>query len=124
MWSRLRAALSPQAMITLVAIFIAAWFGLNAKGTQESSLEERARRVLSSVHGAGEVHVVIATRDSQASSKLGIQNRQTEQIPYGAVAVAQGANDPWVQAQLTDALCALLGLPASAVSVICGGEMR
>ena len=39
----------------------------------------------------------------------------------GAVAVAQGADDPLVCLELQQALCALLGLPASAVSVVTGG---
>jgi len=53
---------------------------------------------------------------------LGAQGGETQAIPSGAVAVAQGADDPFVCAQLTQALCALLGLPASSVSVISGGE--
>ncbi len=38
------------------------------------------------------------------------------------MAVAQGADDPLVRMQLEQALCALLGLPNSAVSVVTGGK--
>ena len=43
-------------------------------------------------------------------------------VPCGAMAVAQGADDPLVRMQLEQALCALLGLPNSAVSVVTGGK--
>ena len=43
-------------------------------------------------------------------------------LTIGAVAVAEGAGDPLVRIELEQALCALLGLPASAVSVVTGGE--
>lgn len=122
MLSRLRAALTPQVAWVLAAIILGICM-LHQRGTGEgTALEERASQALSAVYGAGEVRVVIATRLSQSTSSLGMQNRQAEPIPCGAVAIAQGADDPWVQAQLTDALCALLGLPASAVSVIGGGK--
>ncbi len=52
---------------------------------------------------------------------IGKSGRAAE-IPCGAMAVAQGADDPLVRMQLEQALCALLGLPISAVSVVTGGK--
>lgn len=122
MLSRLRAALTPQVAWVLAAILLGICLLMHRGEGENTALEERVSKTLSSVYGAGEVRVVIATRSSQPISTLGMQSKQAELIPCGAVAVAQGADDPWVQAQLTDALCALLGLPASAVSVIGGGK--
>jgi len=62
--------------------------------------------------------VVIRTKDLQESG----MSRQTQTVAAGAVAVASGAGDPVVRMMLEEALCALLGLPPSAVSVMTGGE--
>jgi len=123
MIKRLRAALTPAAAMLLLALFLCAAIVSSWSGGGQSDLEARASRILSEVAGAGKVSVVIATRrPGGREAVLGAQGGETQAIPSGAVAVAQGADDPFVCAQLTQALCALLGLPASSVSVISGGE--
>ena len=119
MLSRLRAALPPQAVIWLAVLVLVLCFTV---GTQESdALEERISAVLSSVEGAGRVRVTITTREMPASgSTFGMDKAQ--RIPCGAIAVAQGADDPLVALALQEALCTLLGLPASSVSIMTGGK--
>ena len=116
-FSRLRAALSPQALVILAALFVL--MGFAAQGADSQDLEQRIARTLSQVDGAGRVEVTI--RMQQSAEAGGIVKRG-QSVPCGAVAVAQGADDPWVAVQLSDALCALLGLAPSAVSVIAGGR--
>lgn len=126
---RLRAAVSPQALALIAAAMLLFLLAFRTQGTQErqTALEERAASVLSQMEGAGKVSVVVMTKPaSQASgtrwSALSGASGTDGVVPCGAVAVAQGADDPLVQMQLTQALCALLGLPASAVSVVTGGK--
>lgn len=122
MLGRLRAALTPQALLAVVAaLMLAAAFGLLAPsdgGTTD--LERRIGRTLSEVEGAGSVRVVILTRREQTGQGSFSGGAQAQDVPSGAVAVAQGAGDPLVNLRLTQALCSLLGLPASAVSVMSG----
>lgn len=119
MLSRLRAALTPQALALFAALAIA--FLLASREGDTQSLESRIARTLSGVEGAGRVEVTIRMREIQSSGSL-MGSAQTERSPLGAVAVAQGADDPLVAMQLQEALCALLGLPAASVSVIAGGK--
>ena len=121
MLGRLRAALTPQALLALLAALALIMLsgGLGRSGGE--NLEARVSRTLSQMEGAGRVQVVIYTRTREASSgAFSSADIQTGEIPCGAVAVAQGAGDPLVRMQLEQALCALLGLPASAVSVVTG----
>ncbi len=126
MLSRLRAALTPQAVVgaaLALALMAGSLFlgGQNA-GAQGTELERRIARTLSAMEGAGEVRVVIMTREQERRTETGFRAAGTaQQVPCGAVAVAQGADDPLVNMELTQALCALLGLPASSVSVVTGG---
>ena len=117
---RLRAALAlPGAKAMLLALLLLL-LAAGMRGGTETSLETRIARTLSAMEGAGEVSVVIRTRggtDGGSGSLLRTDNA-SEAVPCGAVAVAQGADDPLVRMQLTQALCALLGLQASAVSVV------
>ena len=117
---RLRAAWSPAAMIILTVLLIVL-SGMNMKREQSSanSLEQRISSVLSGVQGAGKVEVVIRMRKQEQNA--GSMCSGVQEIPIGAIAVAQGADDPIVCQQLEQALCALLGLPVSAVSIITGG---
>ena len=85
-----------------------------------TALEARTARTLSGVAGAGKVEVTIRTREVAVSSGA-LGSAQTQQVPCGAVAVAQGADDPQVAMALREALCALLGLPAASVSIVTGG---
>ena len=105
------------AVCSLFALF-ALLIGMENTAVQ---LEERIARTLSSVEGAGRVEVTIRTQDAESGTALGMM-KKTQSIPVGAVAVAQGADDPLVALQLHDALCALLGLAPGAVSVIAGGK--
>jgi len=116
--SRLRAALTPQTLLLMAALMLLA-AGMSAgRGDAASSLERRIGQTLSAVEGAGRVRVVIRTKTVQTSGA----SRQMQTMACGAIAVAPGAKDPVVRMLLEEALCALLGLPPSAVSVMTGGE--
>ena len=118
--SRLRASLSPQVLALLAALLLFLAFSSGQRAAQP--LEERISRTLSAVEGAGKVEVAIRMSEQEGgASMLGMAQR-TQSVPCGAVAVAQGADDPLVAMQIHDALCALLGLAPSAVSVITGGR--
>lgn len=119
MLSRLRAALTPQALMLLCALFLLAAGMMGAKQSGMSALEKRIAHTLSGVEGAGRVMVTIRERDAEGSGSAFSGGRS---IPCGAIVVAQGADDPLVAMELHGALCALLGLPASSVSVVAGGN--
>lgn len=127
MFSRLRAALTPQAIVWVAAALAllagSLFLGKQADaGMQATELERRIARTLSAMEGAGEVHVIIMTREQETGAETGFRvSGASRQVPCGAVAVAQGADDPLVNIRLTQSLCALLGLPASSVSVVTGG---
>ena len=122
---RMRAAFSlPGAWLIVIALLLVLAF---AGMGQESgtSLEARIAKALSAMDGAGRVEVVIRVRETPATGQNGLfsgRGTGTEAVPCGAVAVAEGADDPIVRMQLTQALCALLGLQASAVSVMSASE--
>lgn len=119
--SRLRAVLTPQAVMLLAAALLLCWLAAASQRTGASPLEERLSRTLSCMEGAGRVEVTIRTREVVSSGgAFGASER--ESVPFGAVVVAQGAQDPLVEMELRQAVCALLGLPASSVSVVTGGE--
>ena len=120
-WRRLRAALTPQTLMLLAALLLLAGFALSsARGDgQTTSLEKRIGETLSAVEGAGRVRVVIFTRQVQQGSAT-FSSADMQEVPSGAVAVAEGAGDPLVNVKLMQALCSLLGLPASAVTVMSG----
>lgn len=118
---RLRAALTPQAL-ALLGLALLLMLGGNRIRSQDASqtaLESRVSRVLSQMEGAGNVDVVIKMK-MIAETNAGL-SAKTQEIPDGAIAVAQGADDPFVRFELQEALCALLGLAPAAVSVVAGG---
>ena len=119
--SRLRAALTPQAVLLLAAALLLVWLASAGQRTGASALETRLARTLSSMDGVGQVEVTIRVREV-ASSDGAFGAAQNECVPCGAVVVAQGAGDPLVELKLRQAVCALLGLPSSAVSVMEGGK--
>ncbi|MDO5379222.1 MAG: hypothetical protein Q4G52_12905 [Clostridia bacterium] len=125
MLSRLRAALTPQVIILMaaaLALMAGSLFLGQDAGAQSTELEKRIARTLSAMEGAGQVRVVIMTREQEKSAETGFRTSgAAQQVPCGAIAVAQGADDPLVNIRLTQSLCALLGLPASSVSVVTGG---
>ena len=121
-WRRLRAALTPQVLLLLAAgMILLAGIGVSAdRGTgRMTALERRIGDTLSDVQGAGRVRVVILTRQVQ-QGQTGLTGADMQEMPSGAVAVAEGADDPLVNMRLTQALCSLLGLPATAVTVMSG----
>ena len=116
--ARLRAALTPQAVLLLAAALLLVWFAAGGR-TGASPLEERTARTLSGMEGAGRVEVTIRTREVTTGT---FGSAASESVPCGAIVVAQGAGDPMVEMQLRQAVCALLGLPAASVSVMTGGR--
>ena len=121
---RIKAVFTQQVMILLgLALALLGFSYFTAQG-KNHSLEVRTSEVLSQMEGAGKVEVAIMTRKSEVQSQglLSGKNGDGAEIPCGAIAVAQGADDPLVRMQLEQALCALLGLPISAVSVVTGGK--
>ena len=119
--SRLRAALTPQAVALLAAALLLCWLAAASQRTGALPLETRLARTLSCMEGAGRVEVTIRTREVASSGGV-FGTSVSESVPCGAVVVAQGAQDPLVEMELRQAVCALLGLPASSVSVVTGGE--
>lgn len=123
LWGRIRAAFSMPALATLVLVCALLIIGTSLKqeNTGQTALEQRISNALSRVEGAGKVEVVIRTRTVtlQTAGAFASGAQQSEEIPCGAVAVAEGADDPLVKIRLTQALCALLNLQASEVDVIC-----
>lgn len=119
--SRLRAALTPQAVVLLAAALLLCWLAAASQRSGALPLETRLARTLSCMEGAGRVEVTIRTREVASSGGV-FGTSVSESVPCGAVVVAQGAQDPLVEMELRQAVCALLGLPASSVSVVTGGE--
>ncbi len=120
LFQRLRAALTPQALVMLALLLLLAGGILTGGADSSASLERRIERTLSTVQGAGRVRVVVRTQTAVAGSAVPAAKQQSRVL--GAVAVASGADDPIVRLELQEALCALLGLPPSAVNVMAGGE--
>lgn len=121
---RIKAALTPQVLLLLLLAFsMIGYCALREEAGGADRLEKQASAVLSRMEGAGRVEVTIMTRKAQTGG-TGLLKSETggEEVPCGAMAVAQGADDPLVRMQLEQALCALLGLPNSAVSVVTGGK--
>lgn len=118
---RLRAAFSMPVLFTLL---LAASLLLMLKNDSTPSrtatqLEARISETLSHIEGAGRVEVVIRTRTLSQTQNTGFAgSTKNEEVPCGAVAVAQGAENPVVRMKLTQALCALLGLQAADVDVL------
>ena len=121
---RIKAVFTPQVMVLLGLALALLGFSCFTMQDDSHSLEVRASRVLSQMEGAGKVEVAIMTRKGESSGKglISRENREETEIPCGVIAVAQGADDPIVRMQLEQALCSLLGLPISAVSVVTGGN--
>lgn len=128
-WARLRAVFSrPSALICLLLLSLMLLWrsGLRYESAQ-TRLEKRLQHTLSQIEGAGKVQVVIRTKKvSGKDSGSGLfSGEREEEIPCGAIAIAQGADDPMVSMRITRALCALLSLHASQVDVLAaleGGE--
>ena len=112
--SRLRAARIPQAAMIFAALMLIYWL---SGAEADSALERRISQTLSRVEGAGRVEVTIAMQTAGAPQRtLGAD--RGEQTPCGAVAVAQGADDPLVKLAITEAVSKVTGLRSDKISVI------
>lgn len=120
---RIKAALTPQVLVLLLLAFsMIGYCAFREEVGGADRLERQASAVLSRMEGAGRVEVTIMTRKAQTGGTGLLKSETGGEVPCGAMAVAQGADDPLVRMQLEQALCALLGLPNSAVSVVTGGK--
>lgn len=121
------AALTPQAVVLIAAAMLLLLFTALPAENGETRIEKRAGRVLSQMEGAGRVSVVVMTRPA---AQPGIRRfkcadgfrRRGKGSAMRRGSRGAGSGRPLVQMQLTQALCSLLGLPASAVSVVTGGN--
>lgn len=77
---------------------------VGVSGSRDSAIpeEDRIGRVLSAISGAGSVQVAICYEDN---------------VPCGAVAVAQGAENIAVRLTLADALSRLLGVDTQRIAI-------
>ena len=120
--ARLKAAFPAPAALALAAAFalIILLGAAHGDETTAQQLEVRIGRALSRIEGAGQVDVVIRTKAANLNEKAAGYGgkRENETVPCGAVAIAEGADDPYVRMQITQALCALLGLQAAQVDVL------
>ena len=105
--SRLRAALTPQAVMLLAAALLLCWLAAASQRTGASPLEERLARTLSCMEGAGRVEVTIRTREVASSGGV-FGTSVSESVPCGAVVVAQGAQDPLVEMELRQAVSVVI----------------
>ena len=120
LFARLRAALTPQALMMLALLFLIAGSMMARNADPAASLERRIEQTLSAMEGVGDVRVVVRTQTVAGGGRAGSNEQQS--YVCGAVAVASGAADPLVRLELQEALCTLLGLPPSAVNVVAGGK--
>ena len=116
--------LTQKAILLLILLICLTSVLFHQNGEQTESLERRMENTLSQIRGAGEVSIVISMKNEDGHAQGGLfrENGAEMKIPYGAAVVADGADDPVVRMQLIQALCSVLGLPASAVSVSVGGR--
>jgi len=117
--SRLRAVLTPPVLLAAACLLLAACMSM-VRAKPVLPLEGRVSRTLSAMEGAGRVEVTIRMREVAVSGGSFAAER-IQEIPCGAIAVAQGADDPLVEMQLREALCALLGVAPASVSIAVGG---
>ena len=111
---RLRAALTPQALIVLALLLLG--MGFAQKGDSRTALEKRTEEALAAVSGAGKVQVVIRMREAPRQNSLASASTGAD-VPCGAVVVAQGASDPWVQIQLQASLATAFAIVDNASQV-------
>lgn len=114
-----RGLLTPSILLLfIVGVLVLYTLSGMVEKEEMTQLEIRISNTLKMIDGAGNVRVVIRTvKQSRQGSSSGIY-MGTEEIPCGALVVAEGGDDPLVRMELTNALCALLGLQAYQVEVI------
>ena len=108
----------PVWIAAVAAAVLLALTMVQPQGSSASQQEKRIAEVLSAIAGAGKVEVVLY----YAPQETDVFASSASASPTGAVVVAQGADDPLVELQLRQALCALLGIPDHAVSILTGGK--
>ena len=81
----------------------------------ESDLEEKLSRVLSSMEGVGEVEVMI-TMESTESSLFGTDSGSGKVC--GVVVVAQGAGNAVVETRISEAVKALFSIDVHKISIV------
>lgn len=86
------------AVIICVGLCLLLGTGMENEGSEES----RISRVLSAMAGAGQVEVAVYS---------------TDEVPCGALVIADGASDISVRLRLSSALAALLGLSPDRIAV-------
>ena len=120
---RIKAALTPQVLLLLLLAFsMIGYCALREEAGGADRLEKQASAVFSRMEGGGRGVLPIMSLNAQSGGAGLLKGETGGEVPCGAMAVAQGAEDPLVRMQLEQALCALLGLPNSAVSVVTGGK--
>lgn len=113
-----KSGMSMILLLLIVVVYFVSSSIFTCDNMDMTRFEERVSRTLSQTAGAGKVSVVIRTvKQAQPSSAIS-GYRVTDEIPSGAIVVAQGGDNPLVRLKLTNALCALLGLHANQVEVI------
>ena len=116
---RLKAALNVQNLLPLgIFLLLMAVLIWNRSDAGETSLESRVERALEYIEGMGRVNVVIRTQTIADASSGSVWSGETlTEVPCGAIVVLEGA-DGLMQMEVTQAVAALLGIPASSVSVL------
>lgn len=89
-------------LLAALLVCVALCLAMGAAGGTEETDDSRISRVLSEIAGAGQVEVAVY---------------REEDVPCGAVVVAEGAGDIAVQLRLNAAVSALLGLDPSRIAV-------
>jgi len=82
---------------------------------EPKEVEERLKRVLSVMEGVGDVEVMVTTKNTESS--LFSEERNLGEV-QGVVIVAQGADEPTVNAKILEAVKALFGIDAHKISII------
>jgi len=120
----MRESLTPVCLVLVIIAVLLLSLPGRTQGGGMTQLEARIVKTLSQIEGVGKVSIVIRTVKQTGQSKLLGAYSAGEEVPCGAVAVAEGGENPLIRSRLTGALCALLGLHASQVDVIGmnGGE--
>jgi len=118
----MKESFTPAVLILFAMVIVLLMISGRSKGARMTQFETRISETLSQMEGVGTVSVVVRTTNKAQQSKALSAYSGMEEIPCGAVAVAEGGEDPLIRMKLTNALCALLGLHASQVEVIGMGE--
>lgn len=109
-------------LVGLLLLIIAIPANTQEKGTisqviqqENESIEAQLEYVLSAMEGVGEVKVMIATEQTQATL-FGTEHEQG--TVTGVVVVAQGAGNPVVDARISEAIKALFSIDVHKISIV------